>query len=61
MTIAVVESSITKEQIEKLNNQRILKGRVLPFVDNQDMLFQFKVAKGRDKVMKKQLTCLLKE
>jgi hypothetical protein len=60
-TSAEVTSTITKEQIEMLRDQQILKGRVYPFEDNQDMVFQFKVSKSRDKKIKKQLDCLLKQ
>lgn len=59
-TSATIISSITEEQIEMLKNQQILKGRVYPFIDNQDMIFQFSVAKGKDKKIKQQLECFLK-
>ena len=60
-TEAEVISSITEEQINKLINQRIEKGRVYPFIDNEDMIFSFKVAKGRDKAISAQLSCFLNQ
>lgn len=50
---------ISLEQIEKLQNQKIEKVKINPFVNSEEMRFQFSVAKGRDKKFKEQLSCFL--
>lgn len=50
---------ISPEQVEKLQKQKIEKGRIYPFVESDEMVFQFTVAKGRDKKFKEQLDCFL--
>ena len=53
-------STISRENIEKLKNQKLLMGKVYPFLDKDEIRFQFKVSKGRDKKLKSQLDCFLK-
>ncbi len=54
-------SIISEDDIKKMKNQAILKGRIYRIVANTDILFEFKVSKGRDKKIKKQLNCFLKK
>jgi hypothetical protein len=53
-------STITEDDVEKFINQTIERYRVFPFIDNEDKVFEYKVAKSYDKKIKKQLSCILK-
>lgn len=58
-TMLYMSSPITKEQIQKIIDQRMLKGKIHPFKDSNDMFFQFSISKGRDKALSKQFNCFL--
>jgi hypothetical protein len=58
-TMLYMVCPISKEQIKKMVDQRMLKGKIHPFKDSADMFFQFSISKGRDKALSKQFNCFL--
>lgn len=58
-TMLYMTCPISKEQIKKLVDQQMLKGKIHPFKDSADMFFQFSISKGRDKALSNQFNCFL--
>ncbi len=59
-SVARLYSSISTEQVEIMNTQKMEAAKIFPFMESEDLFFHFKIAKGRDKAFKKQLDCFLK-
>lgn len=58
-TMLYMSCPISKEQVKKMADQRMLKGKIHPFKDSADMFFQFSISKGRDKKLSHQFNCFL--